>query len=58
MQTTIAPSSVYPLDDRSSEPDLHEQLAQADRDDWLLLVLVVCTALATLTLAAAVSLLR
>jgi hypothetical protein len=36
--------------------DLIEQLHMADRADWLLLRLVGCTALATLLLAAAISL--
>ena len=42
------------LDDQ----DLLEQLNLADRADWLLLRLVGCTALATLLLAAAISLAR
>ncbi len=36
--------------------DIHEQLAQADRADRMLLRLVLCAAAATLTLAVAASL--
>ena len=38
------------------QQDLQEELNLADRADWLLLRLVACTALATLLLAAAISL--
>jgi hypothetical protein len=38
------------------EQDLLDQLTQADRADWMLLRLVGCTALATLLLAVAISL--
>jgi hypothetical protein len=40
------------------ERELLDQLTQADRADWTLLCLVGCTGIATLLLAAAITLLR
>ncbi|MBL8306584.1 MAG: hypothetical protein JNM33_07795 [Rubrivivax sp.] len=40
------------------ERDVVDQLLKADRADWTLLALVSCTAIATLLLAAAASLIR
>ncbi len=40
------------------ERDLLDQLLKADRADWTLLALVSCTAIATLVLAAALTLVR
>lgn len=46
--------AVGPDFDRTADPI--EQMARADRDDWTLLRLVLCTALATGLLALATSL--
>jgi len=40
------------------ERDVVDQLLKADRADWTLLALVSCTAIATLLLAAAATLIR
>jgi hypothetical protein len=40
------------------ERDVVDQLLKADRADWVLLALVSCTAIATLLLAAAATLIR